>query len=78
MKVAVKTPNVESLWVNETLFARLIGSSVQSLRNQRYRDLKDGRKEAKEGYPRYRRFGKSVRYWRADAQIGETPSGEAA
>lgn len=50
-------------WVTAAEYARLTGLSEQTLANWRYRDRKAGRTEAEPGKPRYRYFGKAVRYW---------------
>jgi hypothetical protein len=49
-------------WVSESEYARIHGLSRQTLTNWRWRDAKEGRKEALPGFPEYRRFGRAVRY----------------
>ena len=50
-------------WVSERLYSEFTGLKPQSLCNMRYRDRKAGRDHSLPGYPLYRRFGRSVRYW---------------
>src|ERR1700733_2745164 len=50
-------------WITETEYARIHALSRQTLCNWRYQDRKAGRKEARRGFPQYRRFGRAVRYW---------------
>jgi hypothetical protein len=67
MKVAANSPTVDQSlavgrWVTEGAYSEIYSIPRQSLANWRYRDLRAGRTEALPGYPRYRRFGKAVRY----------------
>jgi hypothetical protein len=50
-------------WVTELAYAEHFSLSRQTLINWRYRDSHAGRTEAQPGFPRYRRFGRAVRYW---------------
>lgn len=54
-------------WITGREYARIHGLSPQTLINWRYRDRKAGRCEAVPGYPRYKYFGRAVRYWLGDA-----------
>lgn len=49
-------------WVTEKTFAELTAINPQTLRNWRYLDRRAGRMQASDGFPEYKRFGKSVRY----------------
>jgi hypothetical protein len=50
-------------WITEKAFADLHSLHRQTLANWQSADLKAGRTEAEPGYPQYRRYGRSVRYW---------------
>ena len=50
-------------WVSTRTYAQIHGLAPQTLANWRYRDRKEGRSGAKEGYPKYRYFGAAVRYF---------------
>jgi len=50
-------------WVTERTYAEIHGLAKATLANWRFRDGRAGRNEAAPGYPRYRRFGRAVRYW---------------
>lgn len=50
-------------WITEKDFARTYKLSPRTLTNWRYRDRKEGRTEAAPGYPIYKYFGRSVRYF---------------
>jgi hypothetical protein len=50
-------------WITERQYAELTSISKQTLANWRFRDKKAGRSGAAPGFPVYRRFGRSVRYW---------------
>jgi len=66
MQLSVHTTAHESRhgrWVTERVYADQYGLSRQTLTNWRYRDLKAGRTEAAPGFPRYKRFGRAVRYF---------------
>jgi hypothetical protein len=52
-------------WATVKEYVAFTGLSAQTLANWRYRDSQAGRTEAQPGFPRYRRFGGSVRYWLA-------------
>jgi hypothetical protein len=60
-------------WITEKAFARIYGLSRQTLANWRYRDRLAGRREAASGYPQYRRWGNSIRYFIGDD--GPIPAG---
>jgi len=49
-------------WVTEAEYAQYAGLARQTLTNWRHQDRKAGRTEALQGFPRYRRFGRAVRY----------------
>jgi hypothetical protein len=49
--------------VTEQIYANLHSISRQTLCNWRYRDRRAGRCQAMIGYPHYRYFGSTVRYW---------------
>jgi hypothetical protein len=53
-------------WVNERDYAAHFGIARQTLANWRWLDLQAGRSEAAPGFPRYRRFGRAIRYWLDD------------
>ena len=42
--------------------ARQLGLSEETLQGWRYRDRLAGRKQAQDGFPKYFKYGKSVRY----------------
>jgi hypothetical protein len=50
-------------WITERQFAEIHSIPKASLANWRFRDRVAQRNEALPGYPRYRRFGRAVRYW---------------
>jgi hypothetical protein len=50
-------------WVTAKVYARTYGLTEDTLGNWRWRDRQAGRDEAQPGFPRYRRFGRAVRYW---------------
>ena|SRR5579872_3732112 len=50
-------------WVSERTFEEITGISRQTLTNWRYKDRKQGRTTAPPGFPEYRLFGRTVRYW---------------
>ena len=54
---------MDGRWVTEQEYARVHELHRQTLCNWRYRDRRAGRDCAEPGYPRYRRFGRAVRYW---------------
>ena len=56
-------PSGPGQWVKDTVYARIHGIHRQTLANQRYRDRKAGRSGAALGYPFYKKFGGSIRYW---------------
>ena len=56
-------------WVTEREYARLFSLTKGTLSNWRFRDKKEGRDEAAPGMPRYRRFGRAVRYWVSDEDL---------
>ena len=49
-------------WVTEASYSEIYSISRQTLANWRYRDRRSGRTEAPSGFPKYRRFGKAIRY----------------
>jgi hypothetical protein len=49
-------------WVMEARYSEIYSISRQTLANWRYRDRRSGRTEAVSGFPKYRRFGKAIRY----------------
>jgi hypothetical protein len=55
--------NNSGKWVTERIYAELHSISRQTLANWRYRDRRAGRCQATIGYPQYRYFGSTVRYW---------------
>ena len=57
------TQRVLGRWVSEKVYSELHSISRQTLTNWRYRDRLAGLSEAAPGYPRYKRFGRAVRYW---------------
>jgi len=50
-------------WVTERAYAEHYGLARQTLANWRHRDLKAGRAEAAPGFPRYKRWGRAIRYF---------------
>lgn len=50
-------------WITARDYSELHSIPVKSLDAWRYRDHLQGRTTAAEGYPVYRRFGRSIRYW---------------
>lgn len=50
-------------WVTERAYAEIHSIPKASLANWRFRDRIAQRDEAPPGLPRYRRFGRAVRYW---------------
>ena len=50
-------------WITERQYAELHGLTKGTLSNWRHRDHMSGRIEAAPGFPRYRRWGRAVRYW---------------
>src|ERR1035438_447545 len=53
-------------WVTEAGYSEIYSISRQTLANWRYRDRCSGRTEAPSGFPKYRRFGKAIRYLRSE------------
>ena len=50
-------------WVTERAYAEIHSLARGTLTNWRFLDRRAGRTEALPGYPRYRYFSTSVRYW---------------
>ncbi len=50
-------------WDSDKLYSQLFGIPRQTLATWRFYDKKAGRLEAEPGKPRYRRWGRSVKYW---------------
>ena len=50
-------------WVTAKLYSEIYNLPVPTLSNWRFHDKKAGRTEAAPGFPKYFRFGRSVRYW---------------
>jgi hypothetical protein len=65
-QVDPRRPKLAAVWITASQYAELHSMSKQTLANWRYADLRAGRQEAAPGYPKYRRFGGSVRYLRDD------------
>ena len=55
--------NQSGIWVTARTYARSRSLTEGTLANWRYRDSRAGRTEAAPGLPKYRRFGRAVRYW---------------
>jgi len=49
-------------WITARELARLTGIAEQTLRNWAYLDRRAGCEGGRPGYPRWKRFGKCVRY----------------
>lgn len=53
----------EGRWVPTREYGAIYSLPPQTLDTWRYKDSLAGRSEALPGYPRYRRYGRAVRYW---------------
>jgi|ERR1017187_609996 hypothetical protein len=65
-------------WVSERIFEKITGISRQTLTNWRYKDRKQKRATAPPGFPEYRLFGRTVRYWVGEELAGRTVIEEIA
>ncbi len=64
--------NDQGKWVAAKVYAERSGIHIGTLANWRHKDLREGRTEARPGFPVYRRFGAAVRYW-MDSSFGMPP-----
>ena len=59
-------------WVTAARYSQIHSISVQTLANWRFKDRRDGRTEARAGFPRWRYFGRAVRYLLEEETSGHT------
>jgi hypothetical protein len=60
------------VWVTAERYSQIYSISVQTLANWRFKDRRAGRTEARPGFPRWRRFGRAVRYLLEEETSGDT------
>ena len=65
--VSTEREHLGGRWVSAPVYSALFGFSTQTLSNWRQQDRDAGLTEPRPGYPIYRKFGTSIRYWVADA-----------
>ena len=59
----INAPTTTGRWVTDAEFSAHTSISRQTLANWRHVDSKAGRDAAAPGYPKYKRFGRCIRYW---------------
>lgn len=67
---AIEELTSEGRYLTPKLYSAITGIPEQTLTNWRYKDRRGGLKRAPAGFPEYKYFGPSVRYWLAARRAG--------